>query len=209
MKEGDPSQNTSSKSAHTSEVAAVATATDTEHYDVPETKHPPGLLSPADLVAIANDAAADVAKEARKSAEAIRTSAINETAVAVAEQVAIAAEAAAFRWAGSAANIYSGDVTAAVTTVADAARNAATTVKTAATPTEDASAISGAAYIVVDATEAAAFRVISARTRSTAPVASTSIPAVVTEHTDNSSSAAVDIHENQQSAAGQQGNTGR
>ena len=96
-----------------------------------------------------------------------------------------------------------------MTTVANAARNAATTEKTAATPTDAASAISKAVEKVANSAEAAAFRIIFARKRGAASAASANTPSVVTQHSDNVSSAAVDIHENQQSAAGQQGNTGR
>ena len=268
MKECDPPQDTSTKSAHTSEVAAnkdvpgqqqpsdraypndggfgdvasetVVTATTTENYDVPETKQdtsikpehtpevaenkddplplqhepcdvpeteqPPGLSISENDVAIARNAAADAAAEARNSAEAIRTSATNEAAVAAAKQVADAAEAAAFRWADSAPNTYSGDVTVAAKAVAVAARNAATTSKIAATTTatEAASAISGAVDKVAISAEAAAFRIIFARNRGPASAASASTPSVVIEHADNSST-----HENQPSAARQQGKTGR
>ena len=170
--------------------------------DVPEPPAPPGPPIPVDGVAIATNAAADVAKEARHSAEAIRTSAVKEAAVAAAEQVAVAAEAAAFRWAGSAPNTYSGDVTAAaVKAVTDAARNAATTIQTAATdaPTEAASAISGAADKVAAAAEAAAFRFTFARIKTV----------VEEESTCNSYTAEADIGENLPPAAEQKCKTGR
>ena len=152
-----PSGRANTKEGHfgdtTPELGPTATAT--EQCEVPEPIQPPGLSIPADAVAIAINAAADVAKEARNSAEAIRTSAINEAAVTAAEQVAVAAEAAAFRWAFPAPNTNSGDATAAVKVVAVAARNAATTAQTAATdaPTEVTSAISGAADKVAAAAE--------------------------------------------------------